>query len=351
DWGQDFAANAATGRLPSVSMLAASRLAATLFFCGSILAIYGLGRLFGSRRLALIISGLYALNPILLMHGRRAMLEAPLLCCALVTLWVAGVISTRKPGERLSGWWWLALAFAGGFGMAAKYTYGFIFAAALGWIVLSRVLEWIEARHFRDGRTLAKLALRIALVGVAALAIFIGLTPALWSNPPLRIRDALDIVQSILASQVRNNQAIVLSLPQRFQYAASIPYLTHIEAGHTAQETIRYGASLLHGVDSPGLIGVLLTGLAAFGLITALVTPLAFSPRRQVSALRIGLLMWLAVSAVIAVQTPLPWQRYFVMFVPLATLLTGIGLQSAAHIILWVTCNRFIPLRQAPQPE
>ena len=73
-----------------------------------------------------------------------------------------------------------------------------------------------------------------------------------------------------------------------------------------------------------GLLGIPLTGLAGFGLAVA-------GRRRQW-----GLWLWFAVSAASALVNPLPWQRYYLPLVPVATLLAGVGIHFVAR---WTAAN------------
>jgi hypothetical protein len=118
------------------------------------------------------------------------------------------------------------------------------------------------------------------------------------------------------------------------------PYLTpvmHFEVAYWANaETItaeinRYMASPLSGLQFGWFIGLPLTLLAGVG-IAACLWPI-FHPQ-QSWALSLGLLLWLGVTIVSLLVNPLPWQRYYLPLYPVATLLTGVGLQAAVRLFV-----------------
>ena len=67
--------------------------------------------------------------------------------------------------------------------------------------------------------------------------------------------------------------------------------------------------------------GGLLTLLAFYGLVVNAVP--SVRPNRS-WALAIGLYLWLAVNVVVLMDTPLPWQRYYLSLIPVMTLLCGV---------------------------
>ena len=88
-WSASWDANVAAGALPNSRALNAARLPATLFAALSLLPVYGLAAQLGGRWAGAGAAMLYALSGLLLLHGRRAMSEGPMLFFALLTAWLA----------------------------------------------------------------------------------------------------------------------------------------------------------------------------------------------------------------------------------------------------------------------
>ena len=317
DWPNSYAANLTNGYRPSPAMLAAARRPSALFLAASVATMFGLGWRVGGRRVAYLTSGLYAVNPVVLLSGRRAMTEAALLCFGLATVLVAATISCRDAlAERTPLRWWAALGVLGGLALASKHSGVVFVAAAAGWLLLD------SRRGF--GVTTGRMTLSLAL----ALAVFVGLSPALWSSPFARIRDLVVERRLLVARQVALDPLAPTDLGERAVALWTEPFIAptqHIDLGAWDRdpafmaEVIHYRASVLSGLPFGTVLGVPLTVLAGWGVVVAV-------RRRQW-----GMVVWLAVSAAITLLTPLPWQRYALPLVPVTTLLAGLGIQSMGH--------------------
>ncbi len=103
-WELDYDANLSMGNVPTDRLLSAARFPSTLFMCLSIAFLFALGKRFGGRWVAYLSSGLYAINPLILLNGRRAVQEGMLLFSGLLIILLAAIISQRREkGERI-GW-------------------------------------------------------------------------------------------------------------------------------------------------------------------------------------------------------------------------------------------------------
>ncbi len=90
DWGADWNYNQSNNHAPSFSLLLISRLPSALLLAAGIVIIFALGRALGGRPAAYLAAAYYALNPPLLLDGRRAMMEGSLIAFSLLTV-LAGV--------------------------------------------------------------------------------------------------------------------------------------------------------------------------------------------------------------------------------------------------------------------
>jgi len=103
DWGLDYARNVETNHRPPDALLYVSRLSSALFLALSIPILFAIAWQFGGRPLAYLASGLYALNPVVLLNGRRAMMEGSLLCFGLGLAWALVDRDRQFLHDRLAG--------------------------------------------------------------------------------------------------------------------------------------------------------------------------------------------------------------------------------------------------------
>ncbi len=320
DWGLDYTTNVNTGHMPSPALLAASRFSSTLFLALSVIVMFAFGWQFGKRPLAYFVSALYAINPVTLLDGRRALQEGSLLFFGLLTILLAVWIAKRRRDHKSTPiLLWLALIGSGGLALASKDTGIVYIAAALGWIFFA------EFTHLRWG-DLILTTLKLIVSGLLMIALFIALSPALWSNPPARLIDMLQQRAQLLDIQVKSDANAPMPLALRVQEIALQPFMTppqHFEVAFWAtfkpvtDDIAHYMSSPFSGLQFGLILGGLLTLLAVIGIV--------FSLRGD---WRSGIFAWLLVVVASSLANPLPWQRYYLPLYPLASLLVGIGVHG-----------------------
>lgn len=351
DWGLDYQTNVDTNHRPSDRLLLAGRLSSTMFLALSSAVMFGLGWQFGGRPLACFATALYSLNPIILLNGRRAMMEGSMLFFGLLTILLAVVIGRRR--ERGAGglWaWWAALILAGGLALTSKHSAVIFVASALGWVFIA---ELMQRKWMRLAATGLKLIVSAALIAT----VFVVLSPALWNDPLARLQDLIATRQTLLEIQVTAHTAGAMNQIQRAEMILTQPFLTpaaHFEVAAWAgydpitAEVERYMNSPLSGLQF-GLLGLPLTLVAVFGLLALLVPRLR--PERCSPGQAVGVFVWLLITLLALMSNPLPWQRYYVPLIPLATLLVGIGLSAMIHLIRWQDKNPLVVQAVRPQTE
>jgi hypothetical protein len=332
-WPESYEANLAAGRRPSDALLAAARIPSTAFLLISIAVMFALGWQIGKRPVAYLSSALYALNPIILLNGRRAMQEGAFLCFGLLALLVAAIIIRhREAGSRREWPWWAGLALVSGLALASKHNTALF---VLGAFVSIATADIIERRWKRMPATLLKLAAS----GIAAAGLFIALSPALWNNPIARLGDLATARTELLQGQIRANAAVLLTPGQRLGGMVTQPFLTapqYYEAAFWADadpinaEIARYEASRLGGLPSGLWLGIPLTAAACLGIIALVLPKIHLLSSWAISG---AMLVWLVVMIAATLANPLPWQRYSLQEIPLAALLAGIGVVSTAQLV------------------
>ena len=135
DWRQPYDANVTARRRPWPALLHAARLPSALFLALSAVWMFALGRQLGGRSLAYVVSALYTVNPMVLLNGRRAMMEGSLLCFGSLTMLMAARIGRRvESGGSVPAAYWGGVTLAAALTLASKHS-GLIFvASAFGWI-------------------------------------------------------------------------------------------------------------------------------------------------------------------------------------------------------------------------
>jgi hypothetical protein len=323
DWGLNYAGNVAAGHRPTDGQMLIARLPSALLLALGVPCLYRIGRLH-SPTAGAIAAGLYALNPALLLNGRRAVQEGALLGLGLLALMLAAHIAQRRARmEQVHPLAWLALAGASGVALAGKHSAIAFVAGAWAWLLVAEAAR----RPFALPRAAGAAA---RLVGVAALAfgLFVALSPALWDDPAARIGDLLRVRAELLDIQVAVSGNPPLTLPERALMIVREPFLmplTHFEASwwgvtpEFAAEIARYEASPLAGLRADNLIGVALTALALIGALVC-----AWRWRRE-AAFAAGALAWSLIAAASLLANPLAWQRYALPWIPAAILLAAVG--------------------------
>lgn len=325
DWGLDYDTNVATDHRPPEALMLAARASSTLFLALSAGVIFGLGWQLGGRPLAYFASLIYALHPVILLNGRRAMMEGSMLFFGLLIILLAAVISRRR--EQGVGWW-IGLTLAGGLALASKHTAVIFVVSAFGWIFAAEALRF-NLRYLLT--TTAKLT--ISFAGV--VAIFIALSPALWNEPLARFQDLINarayLVEIQVAGAPMSTVERVISL---FFQPFMVP-LAHFELAPWREYAVitaeiqRYMASPWSGLHFGSVLGAILTLLAVMGLAVIAV------PRRRIisSGQAAGLLVWLLVTCAALLANPLPWQRYYLPLIPIAILLAGITVLALIRFV------------------
>ena len=360
DWGLHYADDVATGHMPSDAVLTAGRTAALIYFALSIIAMFGIGWQFGGRWVAYIASALYTLNPIILVNGRRALVESALLAFGLLTIWIAIQIARRltpppnplpvpqggfapsKEGEHVSGkglWgWWIALIISSALTLVSKYSGTIFIAGAFGGIFIAEVVRVFREKN--PFRSLIASTLKLAASGLLALALVVALSPALWNDPVSRVKDLTQMLQeqvTIVVSILAPNAPT--SIPQRVEGIITQPFMTPVayfeqaswaEAKPVMDSIAAYEATPLSGIPVNPITGIVLTLLAAVGLV-AVMWP-RIRPYESWS-ISVVLIIWLLITLLNLLINPLPWQRYYLPLIPIDTLLAAIGVMSIIRVL------------------
>jgi 4-amino-4-deoxy-L-arabinose transferase-like glycosyltransferase len=332
DWGRYYADNVAAGHRPLDALLMAARTPAVLYLIASLWVLFGMGWTLGGRWTAYLASAIYILNPIILLNGRRALVESALLCFGLLTVWIVLEMARRREQRpRISLAWWIGLTLAAALTLASKYSGTIFVIAAYGGLFLAETARLWPLSSFRSALPrFTRSMLGLGASGIAALALLVALSPALWNDPPARVRELASVLQEQVEIVVSILPDAPTTISQRIEGILTQPFIAPVayfeqaswgEAAPVLDEIARYEASPLSGLRAGVFLGGLLTVLSGIGLIVTglrLLSPVGRAVVWVISA-------WLLVTVVNLLINPLPWQRYYLPLIPIAALLAALG--------------------------
>jgi 4-amino-4-deoxy-L-arabinose transferase-like glycosyltransferase len=334
DWGGDYNYNVKNGHMPPEGLLDAARWSSAILLAMGVFVVFALGWLLGGAPVAYLASLYYALNPVLLLNGRRVMMEGSLtLFCLLVVLvgvWFLRVWTNSVGAQRAAPLHWriasaVILGVVSGLALSSKQIAAFVLIGVYGACVIYILVSFVRERRaasLRDG------VLGLALATVVTAVVFVALNPVWWNDPIGRTFMALQDRQNLLNIQVSafgsyNGDAlggfwrqVFVALPQYYEVPAWQEYI--------GGEIARYEGSLLQGVSIGGstigaivLLALVLTGAWA----------LLYAEKRIDPPLRAIISGWALITTVAALLlTPFEWQRYYLLVYPPLGILAALGI-------------------------
>jgi hypothetical protein len=328
DWGADWNYNQTSGHAPTDALLQVSRIPSAILLAAGAVVIFVIGWQVGGLPTAYFASLYYALNPALLLNGRRAMMEGAFTFFSLMTV-LAGIWLLQRPSWRST----LALGLAGGLAIASKHTAVITVAA-----VFFACAVYIFTRTIRTWRVVPVLIyLRYVIAALLVGGIFLLLNPAWWDNPFARAETVLEMRQDLLDGQVEAfggyadfadqlagfiRQSFI-ALPQYYEVSGWENYI--------GDQLNRYEASVWRGVSIGGTIlgALILCAMIGFGVWT-----LIWGRKTRLAA-RWLVGVWAVATALTTLfLTPLEWARYYLPMYPVIALLAGLGLTRVLQGII-----------------
>jgi len=323
EWGADITYNQQQGNFPALDVLMTNRWAMAALLALCIPAAFGIGMQLGGWPAALIFPALLAFSPNVLLNGRRAMMEAPLMLFSLLTVlsalrWGVAVKSPSPfAGERLGarGFWLISLTLSAGLALSSKHSGALIIVPVFG--ALAVLALWR-----RDGRGL----LGLCLAGIGALGVFYLFNPIWWASPITAAQTVLRLRSNLLAAQTQFfggyhgfGEQLAGFWRQTFVGAPQF-YEVESWAGLIADPITAYQASPWGGLTFGTLGGLILAIFAVLGVV-------ALSRRRDSSAWVFGVYA-VGVMCAALLLTPLEWARYYLIGLPGVYGLAAVGLSA-----------------------
>lgn len=311
NWGLDWEQNLAEGRVPATALLLRVRFISALFLVGGLVTLFCITSTIGGKAPAYAATLLYALHPVLLLNGRRAMMEGGLIFFSLFVL-LTGIWVIQK---QVNWTYWL-LGIVSGLAVATKHPAAIAVAAVFIGCQLVIIL---------NKETVLRNTLKLIGAGVLSLLVFYIVNPAWWINPLARVPEVMELRSELITEQTEffdGYDSLNESLSGFVQHvfiAQPQYYEVEIWGEWIGGEITRYENSLLAGFTiGGGAVGaVLLCLFVIMGILHV----------RQVGwQNRLLLSIWAAlIPLAILLTNPLNWQRYYLLIYPVVVIFAGMG--------------------------
>jgi hypothetical protein len=342
-WWQSWDENVAAGHMPGRALLLASRVPAGILSALAVALLFWI--VYEARGLAVgvIAALLLGLNPLVLLHGRRAMAEGALLFFSLLAVWGIGRLASAvgKRGRAPLKLGLLGLGAGALIGLAVS-------SKQSGLALLPVALAAVTLPGLRPDGGLS-LRRRLLALFTTWLGLGLGCGLAFWALNPALYREPVGGLQAMISSRAEllREQTVAQSaaLPEtitpdpvsRLQAAVREIYFrppaiwdVPIYRERQLPEAEVYFAQPFSRLTGGWLWGALLAGLGVVGLV--------FGGRRLWQA-RLNpstgpeqTLWWwtTGVWVMVLLTTPFDWQRYFMWLVPPACVFAALGLELFA---------------------
>ena len=329
DWEGDYAYNHDTNRIPNSHLLRLGRLASAFQLTLAVAAFFCFVKLTLGRPSAYLAAALFALHPVILLNGRRAMMEGSHLLSMMLVL-LAGIWLMRERKWRP----YLALGIAAGFAIATKHPNAIVAA-----LVFFACFSYGLVQAMRERRGIVQTLGGFLAAGLLTLLVFYALNPAWWESPLQSAAQALSLRLGLLRQQTDFFDGYA-SLAERmdgfFRYGF-VGETQYFEvpnwAGYAA---IRAQIGVY---ESSGLAGLAIGGSSLVGLLFLLLTLLG-----SIHLIRNGDIPWayrwlfmvwgVGITAITFIATPLPWARYYLAVLPFVASMTAYSLWILA-VRIW----------------
>ena len=346
-WGESYAANVAQGSIPPPDLLHTARLPSTLFLAGSVALLFIAAQRFAGRPIAYLATLYYALNPAVLLNGRRAMMEGSLLF-GLVAVLLVGVLFVRARGWHT---WLVAalLALVSGLALASKHTNAFVVVSVFIGCGLHALAQ---RQHIQQ--TLSRLVM-LALAGMLAIGVFIALNPAWWVTPLDAAAYALDERSTLLSAQA-SGHAQYVSIRHQIQgfyqqvfSGQPMYYEVGIFREALSDSINQYEASGWSGLQWPPVFGGVLFVFFVLGWF-CLFDVLPGSRIDKDARWVIGSYA-VIITLFVMFVTPLVWQRYYLPVMPVVGMVSALGIVWIARKVWQLLMRLDVQSRLPKRPR
>lgn len=313
DWGKTFQENTAAGALPSDEILKGARILIAASIPLAMGFLYLAGRNLSGWLTGWLAAVLVGINPLVLLHGRRAMAEGLLILMVSAFLWV----SSRKTINP----WLLGAAAA----LAFNTKQSALILVPLGIVGVA----WKAVKQGSWKKLISRLVIFLTVI----LILTWLLNPVIWKQPWRTLQVSWDLRSSLSAQQstdfyqgpppnpLQRSLILIMNLYTTPPRIADVG--NYLEA--TREAARAYFTNPLHNFLRgliPGSVFLSLTALGFYRFFKVLRKHPFAKPGPSLL-----LLGTLGQAAGLIILIPLPWQRYIAPLLPFTGLLIAAGLE------------------------
>jgi 4-amino-4-deoxy-L-arabinose transferase-like glycosyltransferase len=324
DWSKSWVANAAAGAVPPDGLLFTARMAVAWLFPISLALVYLGCRKAGHAWAGLIACAALGINPLVLLHTRRAMAESGLF---FGSAFIFFCLSSPKIRPWIAG---LAAAIA----VNAKQSAAGLVPALL--VAFSWPWSNIQINVRRILLCLGELLLPLAVLTIV-------LNPFLWGSPISAARAALADRKSLLTLQSSDYSS---QMPQ-----SANPVLTQavviLAQVYLAPPQFEENGNYSQNIDLEKLIylenplndfigGLIWGGLFLFFTLAGMLLPILRFRKLRAADRRWLAYLFIATICeflILCIALPLPFQRYVIPLLPYLAVWAGLGLEQIVEPI------------------
>ena len=326
-WGQNYAFNLESNRVPDTRLLRSARLASAAQLAAATALLFAFARITVNRPTSFIASLLFAVHPIVLLNGRRAMQEGShMLGMMLVLLVAAWLICQRR-------WWQYALLGAcAGLAIAAKHSSFFVVAIVFLAIAGLSLYESKRSSETRDRQVMLWYA-GLMTTGIVMLLVFYLLNPGWWSAPIATATDVMSERAELLQRQVGVYGGYQTAGQRvkgffRFVFFGERQYFEDKQWAEYTEISEQIQIYEKSGWAGATMGGNVIAALVMLALVCA--GAILVVRDRAITAQNRGLLLvWgCGIAAIIFALTPLPWARYYLPVLPFAMIMAACSLTT-----------------------
>ena len=345
--------NVAAGHMPRSGLLWAGRLPGAVLSALSAVLLFGIVYQVRGLGAGLAAALLLGLNPLVLLHGRRAMAEGTLLFFSLLAVWglvclAQSVGSSRRRPLKL-GLWAAAAGGVVGLALCSKQSAIALLPAGAAAVALPAL------------RPSSGISLRRRLSVLVALWLGLGLGSGLtfWALNPILYRDLPGGLQRMVTARAdlarRQTVTQAAFLPDtvtpdplsRLRAALLEVYLRPpavwdlpVYLDQLMPQAALYFAQPLQRFENGPAWGVLWAGLGVAGAAFSALR--LWRDRLGQKSLAEQVVWWwaLATLGVTLLATPFDWQRYFLPLIPLVCVFAALGAEMLARPVVWLISSR-----------
>jgi 4-amino-4-deoxy-L-arabinose transferase-like glycosyltransferase len=318
DWSKTWQQNQASGALPDPGLLLVSRASVAIFTLLALFFFFDLVRVLFNPYSALLAALILAFNPLVLIHSRRAMAESILIFSIIFFLWVV-IRFPRRP--LLVG---AALAFA------------FCSKQSTAPLVIPGLIA-VTAASFQQKRWLS-FAKQSGFLILSFAVVTLLLNPFAWTDPLHAIPDAVRLRQEFTARQQgtisnASPEKNLDSLPDKlagvigalyFQPPAVADVANYMDDTSLAEKSYFSNPlnNLLHDPISSTLFFIA-------ALLGCLLLSISLFRRSQLHInILISLLSFLSIALGLFFFVVIPFQRYYLPFIPFLSIMVSFALTT-----------------------